>query len=120
MDRHTFLHLARDETGLTERQAEALYRRQMGEGRQEAAEAMGISPSNLDNAEREAVETINSAANTVAIAEKIGATPDDIMEVGVCPHCEEPTTSLVPDPTEEGPIQHRSMICTDCADGHDH
>lgn len=96
---------------LTERKAEALYRRHVeGLDRQEAAEAMGCSPSNVDNLERAARSDIISAKNLVAAAETIDAGPDKAI-VGTCAECDQPTSVLVPEEGPDGP-----MLCEECAD----
>lgn len=109
------VELTRDEwiqmAPLTERKAEALYRRHVeGLDRQEAAEAMACSPSNVDNLERAARSDIISAKNLVAVANAIDAGPDKAI-VGTCAECDQPTSVLVPEGDTEGP-----RLCEACAD----
>jgi DNA-binding CsgD family transcriptional regulator len=103
---------AAEDSVLTERQAKALYRRQDGQTRQQAAEAMNCSPSNIDNLEREARAKIRRASNTVAIADSIGAA--EPRTVGTCGECDEPTSSLSPDPDDDNPLEDRRLLCGDC------
>jgi len=103
--------------GLSERRAEALYRRQNGEGRKEAAEAIGISPSNLDNAEREARQKIMDAHNLLALAAAIDAEPEEYgAAIGTCAVCDTPTSSMTLHPDDDGPMEDRRMICQSCGD----
>lgn len=112
MNREKFIELA--ELGLlTERQAEALYRRQMGQGRQEAADEMDISTSNLDNAEREAREKIMRAKNTLTAAKAIDAGPEESI-TGICAECNKSAKALHPDPDDESDLTEKRMICEDC------
>lgn len=117
MDRVGWVQQAVETSTLTERQAEALYRRQTGEGRREAAAAMDVSPSNLDNAEREARTKIMRANNTLALASTIGAEPDEVAPIETCATCDEATTALVPDPRDDAPLAERRMLCEDCVAG---
>lgn len=103
------------DTTLTGRQAEALYRRQTGEGRQEAAEAMDCSPSNVDNLERAARSKILQASNLVSIARAIDADVDDHAgAIGSCAGCDEAVPTLHPDPNDDRQISERRMLCPDC------
>lgn len=109
------VELTRDEwikmAPLTERKAEALWRRHVEQqSRQEAAEAMDCSPSNVDNLERAARSEIVSARNLVSLAGAIDAAPDDPI-IGSCAECDQPTSVLVP---EDGP--DGAMLCEECAD----
>jgi len=118
MTRDEWVRDAVESTALTERQAEALYRRQAGEERKEAAEAMGTSPSNLDNAEREARSKIVHANNLLALASSIGAEPEDYgAAIGTCADCDTPTSSMSPHPEDDGPLEDRRMVCSSCAEG---
>lgn len=101
------------DTTLTERQAEALYRRQAGETRQEAAAAMDCSPSNVDNLERGAREKIRMASNTMAMADSIGAA--EPRSIGTCAECNEVANTLRPDPADDAPLEERRLLCPDCA-----
>lgn len=104
------------DTTLTERQAEALYRRHTGESRGDAAEAMDCSPSNVDNLERAARAKIINANNLVAIASAIDAVPDDHeASIGTCAECDRPTSTIKPDPDDDRPLEERRMLCPECA-----
>jgi len=105
------------DTSLGERQAEALYRRQAGETRQEAAGAMDCSPSNVDNLERAAREKIRVASNTLAMAESIGAA--EPRSIGTCAECDEVASTLKPDLNDDAPLEDRRMLCPGCADAGD-
>lgn len=116
MNLDEFVDFAR-ETPLTPRQAEALYRRATGEARREAAEAMGVSPSNLDNAEREARTKIMEANNLLSLAAAIDAEPSDHgIDIGTCSRCDEPTDQLIPDlRAEHKSLEEKPMLCPECA-----
>jgi len=117
MNRDEWVREAVEATALSERQAEALYRRQTGEDRKEAAEAMDISPSNLDNAEREARSKIVHASNLLALASSIDAEPEDYgAAIGTCAECDTPTSSMSPHPEDDGPLEDRRMVCSSCAE----
>lgn len=104
------------DTTLTERQAEALYRRHTGETRGEAAGAMDCSLSNVDNLERAARSKIIEANNLVTIAGAIDAIPDDhAASIGTCAECNQPTSTLNPDPDDDRPLEERRMLCPECA-----
>lgn len=117
MQRSEWVRQAVDSTTLTERQAEAFYRRQAGEGRRDAAAAMDTSASNVDNAEREARQKVIDANNLLALAGAIGAEPDETAPIGTCAECDEPTTQLHPDPATDAPLEERRMLCEACAPG---
>jgi transcriptional regulator with XRE-family HTH domain len=103
---------------LGEREAEALYRRQNGESRQEAAEAMDCSASNVDNLERSARSKIIRASNMMALAGVIDAGPeDDAAAIGSCAHCDSPSTELSIHPEDyDESIEDARMVCPECAD----
>lgn len=104
------------DTTLTERQAEALYRRQTGESRQEAAESMDCSPSNVDNLERAARSKIINANNLLALARGIDAAPNKHeTAIGTCAGCDQPTSTLKPDADDDRPLEERRMLCPECA-----
>ncbi len=112
MNRDQFVHWARD-TGLTEKQAEAFYRREVGgDSRQDAAAAMGTSTSNVDNLERAAREKVMKASNLMALLDGVGYEYDG--ELGACAECDEPTRALTPDPDDDAPLEDRRMLCPDC------
>jgi hypothetical protein len=103
-------------TPLSPRQAEALYRRHDGETRQEAAEAMDCSPSNVDNLERAARQKLMQSRNLVGVARSYGILEDSdaAPAVGTCAKCDEPTSELRPDPRDIRPLEDRRMLCPDC------
>lgn len=115
MDRDTWVRETVESTTLTRRQAAALYLRQTGVPRSEAADELGISPSNLDNAEREARQRIMKANNLLGLAGSIGAEPDELAPIGTCAECNEPTASLKVDPNDDGDLRERRMLCPECA-----
>lgn len=116
MNREEWIQQA-SRTSLSERQAEALYRRQNGESRKEAAEAMDISPSNLDNAEREARSNIVRAHNLLALASGIDAGPEEYgAAIGTCAVCDTPTSSMTPHPDDDGPLEERRLVCSSCGE----
>lgn len=112
MNRSEFVDLA--EMSLTERQAEAFHRRHIdGEGRQQTADAMDTTPSNVDNLERAARSKIRNAENLVSLVR--GAGYEDTRSVGVCAECDEPTDSLQPRPGQDDvPMEEWVMVCEDC------
>jgi len=115
MNREEWVAEATTSTSLTDRQAEALYRRATGEGRQPAAAAMDTSPSNLDNLERAARERIMQARNLLSLAAAIGADGDEwAVPIGTCSECDESATSLKPDPTDDSPLSEIRMVCPEC------
>lgn len=113
MDRAEFVDHA-SMSGLGERQAEAFYRRHIiGESRQGAAESMETSASNVDNLERAARSKIRNAQNLVTIVEAAGY--DDLLSIGVCAECDEPTSSLRPKPGQDDvSMEEWVLICEDC------
>lgn len=114
MNRDEFVRWARD-TMLTEKQAEAFFRRHVsGETRTEAANAMGTSDSNIDNLERTARDKIMKASNLMALIDGVGY--EYHGEIGTCAECNEPTTTLVPDPADDSPLEDKRMLCKACAD----
>jgi len=115
MNREEWVAEAAASTSLTDRQAESLYRRASDEGRQAAADAMETSPSNLDNLVRAAREKIMQARNLLPLASAIGADGDKWdIPLGTCSECDEGASSLKPDPTDDGPVEDRRMVCSDC------
>ena len=115
MNRDEWLREAAVWTDLTERQAEALFRRATGEGRQDAADAMDSSPSNVDNLERAARQKVMNARNLVALADVIGAVPDEAAPIGTCAECDEPTPTLKPDTSDDRPLDEHRMLCPACS-----
>jgi len=113
MNRAEFVQSAVD-GGLTERQAEAFYRRHIeGEHREVAATAMDLTPSNLDNAEREARSKIRKAETLVTVVR--GAGYDDRRSVAVCASCDNPSNSLRPRPGQDDvPMEDWVLVCDDC------
>jgi len=112
MNRREFVSLTN--MSLTERQSEAFYRRHIeGEGRQEVADAMDTSASNVDNLERAARSKIRNAENLVSAVR--GAGYHDLLSVGVCADCDEPTDSLRPRPgQDDAPMEEWVMVCESC------
>jgi len=101
---------------LGDRQAEAFWlRRIVGVGRQETADRMETSKSNVDNLERAAHSKIINANNLVAMVKATGV--DIEGTIGVCAECDAPTRELRPDPTSNTDLKDRRMICPDCHDG---
>jgi hypothetical protein len=118
MKREKFLELARD-TVLSESQAEAFWHRHVaGNSRQEAADAMGCSASNVDQQEATARDRIIRAHNLVTLAEAVDAEPGDWGAlIGTCAHCDEPQSEMKPDPRDEGqPVEEMRMVCPECFD----
>jgi len=105
-------------TPLSARQAEALFRRHDGETRHEAAEAMDCSPSNVDNLERAARQKLMQASNLVGVARSYGLLDDSdaAPAIGTCAECDQPTSELRPDLSDDGPLEERRMVCPDCQD----
>ena len=67
MELKRFLQEA-ENTHLTQKQAEALFRTEvMDQSRQQAADEMDTSPSNLDNLLRAAQDNVAKAANTLKL-----------------------------------------------------
>lgn len=104
---------------LGERQAEAWYlRRVEGFGRQQVAEEMDTSASNVDNLERAAYDKIIRAGNLMSVVNATGVDVDH--EIGVCAECDEPTRTLKPHPNDvsdddhTGELADARMICPDC------
>lgn len=116
MDRDQWVREASEAAILTERQAEALYRRQSGESRQEAADAMDCSPSNIDNLESDARSKIIYANNLLALADVIGADPKGDAHIGTCAECDKPSSALTPHPHDDGPLEDRRMVCEECGE----
>ncbi len=116
MNREEFLRWATGgDEWLTDRQGEAFYRRHVaGEGREEAAEAMDTSPSNVDNLERAARDKIRKSSNLMAVLSGVDYEYDG--EIGTCAECDEPTRTLVPDPDDDSPLEDRRMLCESCAE----
>lgn len=114
MNRSEFVEMAAM-NGLTERRATAWYLRHAeGVGRKEAAEIMGTSASNVDNAEREAQQLIQDAYNLVALADPY---TDGSASVGVCAVCDTPTDSMSVHPDDyDEPLGEGRMVCQDCAE----
>lgn len=99
---------------LGERQAEAWYlRRVEGVGRQEAAEKMDTSASNVDNLERAAYDKITRAGNLISVVEATGVDVDH--EIGVCAVCDEPSRTLKPHPDADS-IDETWLVCPSCHD----
>ena len=101
-------------SSMTERQAEAFWRRHIeNEPRQVAADEMDTSPSNIDNLERAARSKLRNAENLVSLVR--GAGYDDLRSVGVCADCDEPSGSLQPEPEQDDtPMDEWVMICEEC------
>lgn len=101
---------------LGDRQAEAWFLRRVdGVGRQEAAEAMETSASNVDNLERAAHAKIIKAHNLVNLVEGAGVEYEG--EIGVCAVSDEPVRSLVPHPDDDGlPLAERRMVSEEVAE----
>lgn len=117
MDRNEWVYEVAEVTSLTERQAEALYRRNAGETRQRVADALDCSTSNVDTLERTARQKIINANNLVSFASAIGVVPDGTTTpIGTCAECDEPTATLKPDPNDDRDLQDQRMLCPDCAD----
>ena len=118
MNREEWIAEATTSTSLTDGQAEALYRRASGEGRQSAADAMGTSGSNLDNLERAARERIIHARNLLSLAAAISADGDEwAVPIGTCSECDEGVSSLKPDPADDSPLDEVRMVCPECHEG---
>lgn len=112
MDVHEFRHEAGLSTPLTERQAEAFYRRHVdGESRSAAADAMDTSASNVDNLERAARQKIVQAENLQALLDAVGYEHARPPAIGTCSACDEPAESLQP---LDGDLD--TLVCPDCAD----
>jgi hypothetical protein len=115
MNREEWVAEAAASTSLTDRQAEALYRRASGEERQPAADAMETSGSNLDNLERAAREKVIHARNLLSLAAAIGADGDEWgVPIGTCSECDAGVSSLKPDPTDDSPLGEVRMVCPEC------
>jgi len=108
-----FVNLAA-KSSMTERQAEAFWRRHIeGQSRQKAASELDTTPSNIDNLERAAREKLRHAENLIALVRGVGY--DDLLSIGVCADCDEPTDSLRPRPGQDDvPMDDWIMICPDC------
>ena len=118
MKRERFLAVARD-TVLSESQAEAFWHRHVaGHTRQEAADAMDCSKSNVDQQEHAARERILKAHNLMALANAVDAEPDEWgAPIGACANCDEPTSTLKLDPRDEGePMEEMRQVCPECFD----
>lgn len=111
MDKREFVEFA---DLLGDRQAEAFYlRRVESVGRQEAAEQMDTSASNVDNLERAAHQKIIRARNLLNIVDATGVEVD--AEVGVCAICDQPAESMTIHPDDDDvPIEDARMICSEC------
>jgi DNA-binding CsgD family transcriptional regulator len=73
-----FIKKAQD-SGLTERQAIAFFNRRVANvSRQETAEALGTSPSNIDNLERSARQKIDNAYDLVKLAKAVNVDPVEL------------------------------------------
>jgi transcriptional regulator len=73
-----FINNAQD-SGLTERQAIAFFNRRVANiSRQETAEALGTSASNVDNLERAAREKISNAYELVKLVRAVDVNPDGL------------------------------------------
>jgi hypothetical protein len=111
MNRDEFVKFA---TLVTDRQAEAFYRRHVaGESRADAAAAMETSKSNVDNLERAARAKIRKSSNLLALVEGLDA---DARQLGACAECGEPATRLRPRARSDAPLRDRPMLCHDCYD----
>ncbi|MDB2253450.1 hypothetical protein PM033_17140 [Halorubrum ezzemoulense] len=111
MDRNKLVSPASD-SSMGERQAEAFWRRHLArQSRGEAADAMETSASNVDNLERAACEKLRHAENLVNVIR--GAGYDDLLSVGLCADCDEPTDSLQPG-QDDVPMDEWVMVCQSC------
>lgn len=113
MNRDEFVRWASDGP-IGERQAEAFYRRHIaGESRQEAADAMDTSASNVDNLERAGRQRIMQARNLINLVDGLGY--DGGRSIGVCAECDQPVESLRPHPDhEDAKMENWVLICEDC------
>lgn len=92
---------------LTERQAQAyLLRDVYGFDRRTAADEMGVSPSRVDNARRDAHSKIAAAKTTMNMIERVNERIDFSLEQ--CAECGEPM--------DEFTFQRGRPICLDCAE----
>jgi predicted phage tail protein len=113
-----FAMLAAD-TPLTERQAEAFWHRHVaGHGRDESAEAMDTSASNVDNLERAARGKIIQAHNLTVLASAVDAEPGDWgAAIGTCARCDDPADTLTLHPDDaaaEVAMEDARQVCPDC------
>ena len=114
--RQSFLAHVVTNTSLTQQEAEALYRRQNGEGRREAAEAMYLSPSIVDELERAARRKVMKAEVLLSEVDKISEEDaDPTAYIGTCARCDKPAPSLAPHPDDEDrPDEDCRQVCENC------